>query len=162
MHIDTILEYEGQKFPLEYNDIDDFSSLPRELCTQIYGVCFVGDEIIIAKNGRKNTWGLPGGTIEKGETIEQTFRREIAEEINAEILKWRSVGYQKVGRLDGTFGYQLRACALVRKMGKFVSDPAGSITENATISPADCKKYFDWGAVGERTIQRAIEIKKSL
>jgi len=162
MEIKTTIVYEGKKYKLEYSDLDDFSILPLELCRQIYGVCFVDGKIIVAKNGKKNTWGLPGGTIEKGETIDQAFRREIIEETNSEILKSLPIGYQRTVDSDGKYIYQLRSCCLVKRLGEFTSDPAGSVTEIKLINPNDHKKYFDWGNIGERIIKRAIELKTRL
>jgi 8-oxo-dGTP pyrophosphatase MutT (NUDIX family) len=159
MQITSVLDYEGKQYPLEYEDCDDFSRLSREYCTQVYGVCFLGDGIVIVKQGVKNTWGLPGGTIEKGETIENAFRREIQEETNCEVVRSKPIGYQKITYPDGTFVYQLRVCAIVKRLGDFVSDPAGAISENKTIDPNDHKKYFDWGAIGERIIERGVELK---
>lgn len=153
---------EGKDYPVEYEDIDDFSVLPLALCHQVYGVCFIGDDIVIVKNGLKNTWGFLGGTIETGESIESTLKRETKEEANIEILKWLPIGYQKVTLPDRTYIYQLRVCALAKKTGEFVSDPAGTISENKLINPLDCKKYFDWGEIGERIIQRALELRKTL
>jgi len=156
------MRYEEKDYPVEYEDIDDFSLLPLGLCTQVYGVCFIDDEIVIVKNGLKNTWGFPGGTIEKNETIESTFKREAREEANIDIIKWIPIGYQKITLLDGSYIYQLRVCALAKKIGEFISDPGGTISETKIINPLDYKKYFDWGEIGERIIQRALELRKTL
>ena len=151
----------GVEYIFEYKDCDDFSVLPLEHCKQVYGVCFLGEEIVIGYGGHKNAWGLIGGTIEEGETLDQTFSREIQEEANMEVVYKVPLGYQKVtDTRDGSFVYQLRYFAKVKPFGDFVSDPAGSITEIKLINPKDYKKYFDWGKIGERIIQRALELKE--
>ncbi len=153
----------GVKYIIEYCDADSFDELEYSKRRQVYGVCFYGDKIVIGHNGKKDTWGLIGGTIEKGETFEQTFKREIQEESNMEVLSQIPIGYQKVtDTRDGSFVYQLRNVALVRPYGPFVSDPAGSVVEIAIIDPKDYKNYFNWGKNGERVIGRALELKQKL
>lgn len=155
-------ESENIEYQVEYSDLDDFSVLPLEKCRQIYGVCFLGNKIVIARSAGKGTWGLPGGTIERNETIEQALKREIIEETNTEVIKWLPIGYQKVIHPNGSFIYQLRCVCFVEKIGDFVSDPAGHVSEIKLINPLDYKKYFDWGNIGERIIQMGLGLRKSL
>ena len=162
MKINTSIDWEGKVYKIEYEDMDDFSSLSMELCTQVYGVCFIGNEMVVVRNGLRNTWGLPGGSIEKGETIEQTFKREMKEEANVEVLKWVPIGVQGVRSSDNHLTYQLRVCALVKEIGDFVSDSGGNVVERKLINPADYKKYFDWGKVADRIIERGLELKPKL
>lgn len=101
--------------------------------------------------------------VEPGETLEQTLVREIQEESNMEVLRALPVGYQRViDTRDGSDIYQLRYVCIARPYGPFVSDPAASITETKLIDPADCKQYFDWGEIGDRIIERALEVLPSL
>lgn len=163
MKINSGMYFSDKFYSLEYEDMDDFSSLPLDRCSQVLGVCFVGNEIIIVHSQGAKEWGLPGGTTEKGESIDQTFKREIIiEETNYRVIKWRPIGAQKVTAPDGKFSYQLRVCALVEKIGEFVSDPGGLVCENKLINPFDYKKYFDWKEIGERIINRAVEIKSKI
>lgn len=151
--------FTGIKYLIEYQDTDDFSVLPYEKCTQCYGVCFTGNnDMVIVYHGEKKHWGLVGGTIESGETFDQTLIREILEESNMKVIKYVPLGYQKVtDTRDGSYIYQLRFMCNVEPIGPFVSDPAGSISEIKLIEPKDYKKYFDWGTIGERIVERAME-----
>jgi ADP-ribose pyrophosphatase YjhB (NUDIX family) len=153
----------GVTYTLEYSDEESFDHLDYSKCRQTYGVCFYGDNIVIGFGGQKDSWGLIGGTIEVGETFEQTLKREIREESNMEVLSQIPIGYQKVtDTRDGSFVYQLRYACKVRPCGPFISDPAGSITEIKLVNPKEYKKYFDWGKIGERVISRAIELKSKI
>ncbi|WP_280247546.1 NUDIX domain-containing protein [Nocardia abscessus] len=69
----------------EWGDMDvRFSTtLPSdELVTNIHLVCFVGDEIVLCRDDR-DIWLLPGGTRERGESIDACVRRELREEAGA-------------------------------------------------------------------------------
>lgn len=153
----------GVEYLFEYSDADSFDQLDYSQCRQTYGVCFCGDQIVIGFGGQKANWGLIGGTIEKGETFEQTLKREIQEESNMEVLLAIPVGYQKSTHIkEGGSVYQLRYACKVRPYGPFIKDPAESITEIKLINPEDYKQYFDWGKIGDRIIKRAIELKGKL
>lgn len=155
--------HSGVEYIFEYSDVDSFDDLDMSKCTQTYGVCFYGDEIVIGYNGKKKNWGLIGGTIEKRETLEQTLIREIQEESNMEVLSFLPIGVQKViDTRDDSFCYQLRYVCSVQPYGPFVSDPADTITEIKLINPEEYKQYFDWGSIGDRIIERALELKNRL
>jgi len=155
-------EYTGKSgvtYEMSYKDADSFGDLNHSKCRQAYGVCFCEDKMVIGFGGKKQDWGLIGGTIEPGETFEETLKREIQEESNMEVIRALPVGYQT---RDGNYVYQLRYACIVRPYGPFISDPAGSITEIKLINPAEYKQYFDWGKIGERIIQRALDLKPNL
>lgn len=149
----------GVDYIFEYSDADSFDDLDKTKCTQTYAVCFCDGKMVIVFNGNSKRWGLVGGTIEKGESIEETLVREIQEESNMEVLSFLPVGYQKVtDTRDGKIFYQLRYVCTARPHGEFISDPAGSITEIKLVDPNDYKKYFNWGEIGERIVRRAEEL----
>lgn len=148
--------HKGIKYNLAYHDCDDFKELVGKDLQQSYGVCFYKDKLVLVF-GEPN-WGLVGGHIESGETPEVTLVREVQEETNMKVLKQIPIGYQEVIKPDGTSDYQLRSFCLVEPIGEFVSDPAGSVTEIKLIDPRDYKKYFDWGKIGDRIMERAMEI----
>ena len=162
MIIISQMVWEGKTYKLRYEDLDSFGNLPYEKCRQVYGVCFYKDKMVISLGGKKNDWGLVGGTVEDGESFEETLVREIKEESNMKVLKSVPIGTQEVFYPDGSSIYQLRYVAIVVPIGKFESDPAGGVEEIKFINPKDYKKYFDWGEIGDRIIKRAIELKSKL
>jgi 8-oxo-dGTP pyrophosphatase MutT (NUDIX family) len=109
----------------------------------------------------KHAWGLVGGGLEAGETYEECLKREIKEESNMRVLSFVPVGAQEV-QFDGKIIYQLRYACIIQPYGDFVSDPDGDVSEIKLIDPKDYKQYFDWGDVGERIVERAIELKNTV
>jgi len=153
-NIDGVIAY------VTYEDADSFDHLLLKKVTQAYGVCFVGDKIVIVYSSKSNHWILPGGSIEEGETFEECLKREVKEESNMRVLSFAPIGYQEV-LCESKIIYQLRYLCIVEPYGDFVSDPDGSITEIKLIDPTDYKQYFDWGEIGDRIMERALEMKKN-
>ena len=156
----TITGPDGITYELAYEDADSFDHLPQEQCTQVYGLCFCDGQLVIGFGGKKNDWGLIGGTIEEGETFLDTLHREIQEESNMKIITAAPIGYQQViNTKTDKVGYQLRYACIAEPFGEFEGDPDGAsgITEIKLINAADYKQYFDWGEIGQRLIDRAVE-----
>ncbi len=162
MRIIEKLEFGGKTYPLEYEDCDDFSHLPRKLCSQVRAVSFCDGKLLIGFGGKlQPACQFIGGTIEPGETIEQALMREVQEESNCQVLTWRPIGHQKCEDRYGKETYQLRVWCRVELLGPFVADPGGSITEIKLIDPIDYRQYVQWGKIGERLMERALEIETS-
>ena len=157
MQIKESFTYLGKNIEVAYEDADSFDDLPYDKCRQVYGVCFCNDKLVIGFGGRKNNWGLIGGTIEPGEKFEETLKRETQEESNMQVIKYWPIGYQYSINEDI---YQLRYACIVESLGEFTGDPAKGIKEIKLINPADYRQYFDWGKIGDRLISRALELTK--
>ena len=145
------------EFAAEYHDVDSFHDLPYEQCTQVYGVCFYQDSIILAKT-IKGSWILPGGTIEAGEAFEQTLTREVREESNMRVLFCQPIGYQKLWNEHTAPIYQLRYYCEVEPFGPFEKDMAedgGNIASIWQIVPDQVADLLNWGTIGERIIEKA-------
>ncbi|HHT9130284.1 MAG TPA: NUDIX hydrolase [Candidatus Brocadiaceae bacterium] len=157
--------YSGVKYVFEYSDTDSFNELPQKDIRQAYGIAFHGKKILIVNNVIKPGSYTPvGGSVEEGEHPDDTLVREIKEESNMKVLNFKPIGYQKVIDTSGKEKpyYQLRYFCIVEPYGPFESDPAGKVTEVIECDPEDYKKYFDWGEIGDRIIERALEIKQNL
>lgn len=148
---------DGKVYKLVWHDCDSFDEIKGKKLQQSYGVCFYNSKLVIGR-GDNSKWNLIGGHIEKEESPEEALVREAIEESNMKVLKQIPIGYQEVINPDGTIDYQLRSFCIVEPIGEFVSDPAGSVTEIKLIDPKDYKKYFDWGKIGDRIMERAVEI----
>jgi ADP-ribose pyrophosphatase YjhB (NUDIX family) len=157
-------DIKGNVFIVEYHQADSFDELSSERIKQSYAVTMCGNKLVIVHNAKKNRWSHVGGGIEKGETKESALLREIQEESNMRVLKFAPVGYQKVHpeSKPEEYFYQLRYVAIAEPYGPFISDPAGSIDRIALIDYCDCKKYFDWGEIGDAILKRASEVAKTL
>jgi ADP-ribose pyrophosphatase YjhB (NUDIX family) len=51
-----------------------------------------GDEILLVKHTYKKMWHFPGGGLKAGETYEDAVKRELKEELNAEVYKLELFG----------------------------------------------------------------------
>jgi ADP-ribose pyrophosphatase YjhB (NUDIX family) len=156
--------YEGKsgvRAKIDYYQTDSFDDLNIEDVTQCYAVAFEGDKFIVVNNILKpGSYTLVGGSREDGETPEEAVRREMVEEANVRVVDIRPIGYQVVTELNSDKKYiQVRFFAIVERIGPFVSDPAGKVTEVILTDRENYKKYFDWKEVGQRVIDRAYELK---
>ncbi|MDO8639082.1 MAG: NUDIX hydrolase [Candidatus Daviesbacteria bacterium] len=144
----------GKIYNFRYYELANYSILDKSKIKQIYGVCFYQDQMVIVLNGKKRTWGLVGGKPEKGESIQQTLEREVQEESNMQVLRWRPIGVQEVTNPNGSVDFHLRVVCKVK--------PFGDSALRKLIDPKDYKNYFDWEEIGEKIIQRAIQLKPKL
>ncbi|MBF4696063.1 NUDIX hydrolase [Fusibacter ferrireducens] len=74
--------------------MDYISSLRKYIGTQPIIMCGANviiineeNEILLHHRTDRDWWGLPGGAMELGESMEETARREVLEEINIECLE---------------------------------------------------------------------------
>ena len=153
----------GVKYIFEYFETDKYDDVPIDEIKQAYAVAWNGNNFIVVNNTKHpKSYGLVGGSVEAGEKPEETLIREIQEESNMKVLEYKLIGYQKVTDTRGIQQpfYQFRYFAIVEPYGPFVADPAGFVTEVIECNQSNYKKYFDWGAIGDRIIEKAIQYKK--
>ncbi|MDO8729070.1 MAG: NUDIX hydrolase [bacterium] len=162
MEIKSILTNRfGQVLNVVYREGDPLADLGDRVFQGVHAFCFCGDRLVVVYAKEKRYWAPPGGGIEPGENYEQAVIREVKEETNMKVLYQELIGYQDIYEPNRVIR-QTRSFCIVEPIGNFVADPDGDVTEIKLIDPRDYKKYFDWGEVGERIIQRALELKNTL
>lgn len=152
----------GENTSVIYRDIDAEEELTGKSVQAVHAFCFCGEKLVIVHDDHKNRWTPPGGRVEVGESISEAVCREVQEESNMRVIKQRLVGYQEITEPSGAVVVQVRVVCLVEPYGKFVGDPDGDIDRITLIDPQEYKQYFDWGAVGERVISRAIKLSAKM
>lgn len=156
----TLTNRHGQVLGVLYREGDPLENLDGKVLQGVHAYCFYDDKFVVVYADSKGYWTPPGGGIEAGETYEEAVVREVKEESNMKVLKQELIGYQDVYEQDRTVR-QTRSFCIEEPYGPFVSDPDGDITRIKLIDPAEFKKYFDWGKVGDRIMKRALEMKIS-
>ncbi len=156
MEIKTQYSIDNKIFDAHYVEDDPEKNLKGIVLHGVHCLCFYGDKMVIVKNG-KGKWTPPGGAIESGESYLQASERETKEESNMKVLYQEYIGYQDVTWPENAVR-QARTFAVVEPYGDFVSDPDGDIVEIKLIDPKEFNDYCGWGVIGERLVERAIEL----
>lgn len=151
--------YEGQEILVEWFSVASKAEIPDLPWQQVYAIGELEGKVpIVHYDDRKDN--LPGGHTEPGETLEQTLRREIREELNMRVLDWQPIGYQKCTEPDGEVAYQFRVFARLEKIGEFAGDVDGSVIGYSLINIDKLNSRIKYGNVGEVMAARAKEILK--
>lgn len=149
----------GQIFNVVYSEDDPTINLEGKILHGVHAFCFYGDKMVLV-NHPKSGWMPPGGGIEIGETYEQAVVREVKEETNMKVIHQVLIGFQDVYEPDRIVR-QTRSFCIVEPHGEFISDPDGEIMEIKLIEPTEYKKYFNWGEIGDRIMNKALELKNN-
>ena len=151
----SLINRSGQRLDLVYREDDPLKGLKGKILQAVHAFCFCGSKLVIVYAVKKGYWAPPGGGIEPGETYEEAVVREVKEETNMKVLSQKFIGYQDTYE-PNQIVRQTRSVCIVEPYGPFTTDPDGDVTEIKLIDPDDYKKYFDWGKVGERIMERAL------
>lgn len=141
--------------------------------TQCYGVCFNHTgEILVQRKDQDHNWSLPGGTVEDGESPEETLKREFIEEVDVSLKNIKLLGGQKVVFVKGENTitkkgtnnfYQLRYYCEVDELQPQTPDPDNGVTrERMFVEAGKINDLVRWGTTGEAIFSRAKALWKEL
>jgi 8-oxo-dGTP pyrophosphatase MutT (NUDIX family) len=103
---------------------------------------------------------LPGGHVEEDDkNLEETLKREILEEIGAELLDSGVIGYEKVWWHDSPkdIYYYVRYWAKVRVLNSLPNDPDGKALERLICSKEDAMEKLGYGEKGKILLKLAYQ-----
>jgi ADP-ribose pyrophosphatase YjhB (NUDIX family) len=155
----TFTNRRGELVTVTYSEGDPYKNLEGRVLFAVHAFCFCNDKLVLV-NHPKSGWMPPGGGIEPGETITEATAREVLEETNMNVIHQEVIGYQDVTEADGRILRQIRSLCIVEPHGPFVADPDGEIMEIQLVDPSTYKQYFNWHEIGDRVMQRALELKQ--
>jgi len=146
----------------ELDNLDPVRNLPKPSEGGAAGaLCFHENKLVLVYAAKKDSWSMPGGGLEEGETLEECITREIKEETNMKVLELFPLGYDTFTNPETQKKiYQARFVAKVEPYGPFVIDldPEQDISAIKLIEPLEYKKYFDWGERSDAMMRKALKI----
>lgn len=164
LHPQNIYLHKGVRVTNTWIKTEDIESFHP--ATQVYGIVFNNKgEILICREFGKGKWQIPGGHSEENESLSQTLKRELVEEVDVEIEGVGPLGVQKVTFPDNPEKkaiYQARCIALLRKLLPQTPDPASGITwERKFVPSGEITSYVKWGKTGRAMFGDAIRLYRS-
>lgn len=144
--------YLGEKINVEWFEVDNVCDFPDVSWQLVYAITNADGKVglVYDASGKSN---LPGGKTEEGETIEQTLKRELVEEMNYRVINWRLLGYQRLTNPAGSSVYQVRVYAKIEKIGDFIADIGGGVIGHKFVDLSQLNSEIEYGSVGLRLME---------
>jgi ADP-ribose pyrophosphatase YjhB (NUDIX family) len=120
-------------------------SPPQQASNQASGICFTEEGTVVLVTTDGQTWGLPGGHTELGESFADALVREVSEEACATVTALAYLGAQEVcdaaDSIGATIHYQALFWARVR-LGSF--EPKYETVARKLVSPSNVSDSLGW------------------
>ncbi len=125
--------------------------------TQVSGIILDEKKRVMIYQEKKGNYRIPGGHPEKNETLEETLKREVLEEVNVTIENISYLGFQEViGDTKDSYA-QVRMLATIKSIGEERPDPAEQETYKRILIPLEeLNDYLNWGSVGDEMTEQAL------
>jgi len=148
-------KWKDSDYELELHPLNDHCDLSQ--VDQIQAVCFLDSNRIVFYKNIEGYLGNPGGTVEKGESIEETIIRELIEEAQLKLIDWKTIGFEEVfypNKLESEKkSCFLRIVAKVELIDKPINDPDGKAIDRVVVKVDQAAKKLNWGEKGEKLIE---------
>jgi hypothetical protein len=146
----TVSNQTGEEITIEWRDLIG-KRIPDIKWKQVHIVSNYNGKVVLVYLEKLGLYHLPGGHVEEGEDIEETLRRELAEETSGVVIEWEPVGYQIRTDSKGNVDNQLRVYAKVSNIHAETIDVDGSLVPTKLVEIDDMNKTLGWeNPIGER------------
>ncbi len=152
-------KWKNNDYELELHPLNNHCDLSK--VDQVQAVCFLDKDNIVFYKNIEGYLGNPGGTIEKGESIETTIKRELIEEAQLKLIDWKTIGFEQIyypnkkeSKKQNCF---LRIVAKVELIDKPIKDPDKKAIGRVIIKTDQAAEKLNWGKKGEELIKLAKE-----
>ncbi|MCI9279370.1 MAG: NUDIX hydrolase [Bacilli bacterium] len=141
---------------IEYNYHTE--EVPKNMrITQVSGIILNEKKQVLIYQEKNGNYRIPGGHPEKNETLEETLKREVLEEVNIIISDISYLGFQEVNGDTKDSYAQVRMLATIKSIGEERPDPAEHETYQRILIPLkELNNYLNWGSVGDEMTQQAL------
>lgn len=148
----------GSRCDVCYVETDHFGDIPDEQIEKAHAVCICDGKMLLVNHTKWDIWGIPGGTRETGESIEQALAREVLEEANCEVLDFTPISYQKIVDSENEASYRIQYICNVKPLGEFESDPAGNINKIMWVTPLESINHIEKKDFKQAVVERALSV----
>lgn len=143
---EEMVSWQESEYLCEYFDAQNFSKIAP--ITQVQALCMLATGEFVVYKDTNGNYGLPGGTVELGETLDETLFRELKEEASVKPTHYGPLLYLKLTELSQkpeVVTYQVRYWAVVEPLEQAVHDPAGKAIERVIVQEENLINLLGWG-----------------
>lgn len=133
----------------------------NEPIARVYAIgCTKEGEILLVGSGDDSeSWWLPGGGVENGESEEEALRRELMEEAGASVEEAELLGHQRVDDpVDGTY---MISHYWARISMPHAFEPKHEVTQTLLVPPDRFLAHLFWSddPTARRLLELALEVE---